>query len=99
MNEQEMKELELRRQQMGRIPFCRDHCGKVLGVLCRECEIERLWGLLRRASTNLKRWHAIHAAHGSVLVFAGAMLRSDGGRLLDDIAKALKTAQASPQLR
>ena len=38
----ERKELELRRAQMARNPFCPDHRDKVYGKPCRECEIEHL---------------------------------------------------------
>lgn len=41
------RELELRRSYMQALPFCPDHRDKVKGKPCRECEIERLKGLIR----------------------------------------------------
>ena len=41
-------ELNLRREQMSRFPFCPDHRDKVHGKECRECEVEHLRGCLKR---------------------------------------------------
>jgi hypothetical protein len=41
-------ELNLRREQMSKFPFCPDHRDKVNGKECRECEVEHLRGLLKR---------------------------------------------------
>lgn len=51
MTDREMKELELRRAQMARQPFCPDHRDKVHGLACRECEIEHL-----RRDAERYRW-------------------------------------------
>lgn len=42
------RELEMRRSFMQRLPFCPDHRDKVREKECRECEIERLQGLIRQ---------------------------------------------------
>ncbi len=47
------KEIVLRKAQQSREPFCPDHRDKVRGLPCRECEIERLRGLLR---VCMRRW-------------------------------------------
>mgnify|MGYP003466418863 CR=1 FL=1 len=41
-------ELKLRRRYMRALPFCPDHRDKVIGLPCRECEIERLKAIIRR---------------------------------------------------
>jgi hypothetical protein len=41
-------ELNLRREQMSRFPFCPDHRDKVHGKPCRECEVEHLRECLKR---------------------------------------------------
>jgi len=41
-------ELNLRREQMSRFPFCPDHRDKVHGKECRECEVEHLRRCLKR---------------------------------------------------
>lgn len=49
---QALSELDLRRRQMSRFPFCPDHRDKVLGKPCRECEVERL----RSEVARLEAW-------------------------------------------
>ena len=50
----ERKELELRRAQMARNPFCPDHRDKVYGKPCRECEIEHLARIVRQQRAALR---------------------------------------------
>lgn len=58
MKDKERAELELRRNQMKRYPFCPDHRDKVFGKRCRECEIEKMSLLLKAA------YHLLMAATG-----------------------------------
>lgn len=46
-----MAELQLRRAQMARLPFCPDHRDKVRHLPCRECEVEHLRSLLLAAKS------------------------------------------------
>jgi len=50
----ENKMLSLKARVHDRLPFCPDHRDKVVGLPCRECEIERLQGKLRRTRDYLK---------------------------------------------
>jgi len=45
-------ELQIRKEQITRMPFCPDHRDKVRGLPCRECEIERLNSIIKKLKGN-----------------------------------------------
>ena len=52
LSRKERMELELRRDQMARSPFCSDHRDKLRGLSCRQCEVERLSAKLRATTAT-----------------------------------------------